>query len=192
MIPNQCTTFIVPIKPLKLRFIDFLFSSIIIFFDPSLLIHGVPNVWKFWNHLPNGLYEVSYLPKNCFISQPTIFEDFQFKPGVDINLIQNREHIFSIIENTPFDGFCLYIEIITHNEVKPINSINDNTSWSHIYIKLFDDPVNLLVGDKIKTKMFVNVETRSNPQYHIEVTLKSESNPNLNNITKEFKWRADA
>jgi len=55
----------------------------------------------------------------------------------------------NVIKKGKIDGLLLWINLIV-SEGKEINSLKEHTAWEHIYIPLFNSPVEVNVGDKLE------------------------------------------
>jgi len=82
------------------------------------------------------------------------------------------------------------MDFVTHDSVPKVSVLAaDKSNWTNIYIKLFNKPLHLNTGDLIETKTLSD-NTSKRPKYNLEVTIKSNSNPYLNNITKSYSWNS--
>ncbi len=118
-----------------------------------------------------GMYDVFNFPIQNAISDPNVFETFNFNS--DFDLIQKNSHIFKIKKQSTdepilFDGFVLFLELVV-DEQNIINSYLQKTNWNVIYIKLLEVPREMQDGEEIHVKCEIdasNIDTK----YSLTVT----------------------
>lgn len=176
-IPYQCITKICPVSPLKLSLLDKIAN----------LIDGFTYNSPIWEAnlsgtFPTGGYYVYNFPKSNIISAPQEFENLLFSR--EIATLESKISIFHVDKQGLFDGFILYIELFVDSETV-VNSLDKKTNWGTRYIKMFDPPVHLSVGDEIKVETTRDVSTDTS-KYEIRVSVaRSESKSVLNS---QFAW----
>ena len=173
IIPHSFSTHIIPVSPLQeLTFIESALSRMYMdhksFFDTEIK--------------STGIYDVFNFPIENAISEPCIFESFDFNSNFD--LIQKNTNIFEIKNNFKgkpilFDGFVLFLELVV-DEDNIINSYTQKTNWNVVYIKLLETAREMQNGDKIKIDCEIDART-VDTKYKLCATLPDGS-------TLSYEW----
>lgn len=167
IIPRSFITHIIPVSQLeKISFFESVLSKVFMrkknIFDTKIKAKGIYDIFNF--------------PFDKCISNPCIFENFDFNTNFD--LIQSNNFIFKVKTNeenkvTLFDGFVLYLELFVDKD-NIINSLVQKTSWNVVYLKLIEPPLLLREGDEIIVNCKIDART-SNTNYLLTATLPDGS-----------------
>ncbi|HAA50820.1 MAG TPA: hypothetical protein DCE43_13985 [Planctomycetaceae bacterium] len=169
-IPHSCSTFVCPVKPLKLSMLDAMVSAISQFLFP-------------FDH--PDLYKVFNFPESNLLGPPAQFEKTVFCE--EMPLEDRRELELVISKDGELDGLLLFIEIHVDRETV-VNSLRQRTNWSTPYIKLFKEPVKVSRGDVVHVTVHRELST-TQPRYELDVRVC----PRASGVetTRCFEWRGN-
>eukprot|EP00928_Gymnodinium_smaydae_P031569 TRINITY_DN2312_c3_g1_i1.p1 TRINITY_DN2312_c3_g1~~TRINITY_DN2312_c3_g1_i1.p1 ORF type:complete len:384 (-),score=83.09 TRINITY_DN2312_c3_g1_i1:7-1056(-) len=155
VVPTAARSFIAPVAPLALSWLDLLRNW--------LLHHSWPSPRRL---LPGRLYDCRGLPAALQLAEGQVFEDYDFaSAALGDRLEQQRELHFSLPPGAEIGGLLIWMQTDVAEGIS-IDTRKDETSWNHYLLHLAPFRVGTSGGLSVRTSVDARSEAVS---YEFEV-----------------------